>query len=100
MDLPLRGARSHHGRELLPFHLPGMDGLCLEAFLENLGRRYTEYHLLVVLDGAPSHASGRITLPENVSLLRLAAYSPELNLVERWFQEFRRRLSNRMFSRP
>jgi hypothetical protein len=56
-------------------YLPGMDSLCLEAFLEELGRAYADYHLLVVLDGAPSHTSGQITLPENVSLLRLPAYS-------------------------
>jgi transposase len=78
-------------------YLPGMDGLCLEAFLEHLGGAYAEHHLLVVLDGAPSHTSGRIGLPENVSLMRLPSYSPELNPVERWFQEFRRALSNRIF---
>jgi transposase len=78
-------------------YLPGMDGLCLEAFLEHLGEAYSGHHLLVVLDGAPSHTSGRIELPENMSLLRLPAYSPELNPVERWFQEFRRALSNRIF---
>jgi putative transposase len=32
-----------------------------------------------------------------VSLMKLPAYSPELNPVERWFQEFRRALSNRVF---
>ena len=79
-------------------YLPGMDGLCLEAFLEHLGTAYADHHLLlVVLDGAPSHTSSQITLPKNVSLLRLPAYSPELNPVERWFQEFRRALSNRIF---
>jgi len=78
-------------------YLPGMDGFCLEAFLERLGEAYADHHLLVVLDGAPSHTSGRIGLPENVSLMRLPAYSPELNPVERWFQEFRRALSNRVF---
>ena len=29
--------------------------------------------------------------------MKLPAYSPELNPVERWFQEFRRALSNRVF---
>lgn len=74
-----------------------MDSLCLEAFLEQLGEAYGDHHLVVVLDGAPSHTSSQITLPENVSLLRLPSYSPELNPVERWFQEFRRALSNRTF---
>jgi transposase len=75
--------------ESLCLYLPGMEGLCLETFLEHLSEAYSDYHLLVVLDGAPSHTSERITLPENVSLMRLPAYSPELNPVERWFQEFR-----------
>jgi putative transposase len=80
-------------------YLPGVDGLCLEAFLVHLGEVYADHHLLVVLDGAPSHTSGQIELPENVSLMRLAAYSAELNPVERWFQEYRRALSNRVFER-
>ena len=55
---------------------------------------YPDDHLLVVLDGAPSHRSEEIICPENVDFLRLPAYSPELDPVERWFQEFRRELSN------
>ena len=52
---------------------------------------------MIVLDGAPSHRSEKIVHPENVSLLMLPAYSPELDPAERWFQEFRRKLSNRTF---
>lgn len=37
--------------------LPGMDDLCLEAFLEYLGEAYVDYHLLSALDGALSHTS-------------------------------------------
>ena len=62
--------------------------LCFQTFLERLGEAYANYHLVVVLDGAPSHTSAQIVLPENVSLLRLPSYSPELNPVERWFEEF------------
>ena len=83
--------------ESFSLYLPGMDSLCLEAFLERLGEAYADHHLVVVLDGAPSHTSSQIVLPENVSLLALPSYSPELNPVERWFQEFRRALSNRTF---
>ena len=38
-------------------YLPGMDDGCLELFLEELSERYPDHHLLVVLDGAPSHRS-------------------------------------------
>jgi len=67
------------------------------VFLEELSKAYPGNHLLVVLDGAPSHRSEKIDHPENVSLLELPAYSPELDPVERWFQEFRRELSNITF---
>jgi hypothetical protein len=39
--------------------------LCLEAFLKGLSEAYADHHLLVVLDGAPSHTSGRVELAEN-----------------------------------
>jgi transposase len=78
-------------------YLPGMDKGCLQSFLEELSEAYPDHHLLVVLDGAPSHRSEEIVCPENVDFLRLPAYSPELDPVERWFQEFRRELSNRAF---
>jgi transposase len=78
-------------------YLPGMDDGSLEIFLEELSKAYPENHLLVVLDGAPSHRSEQIDHPENVSLTMFPPYSPELDPVERWFQEFRRKLSNRTF---
>lgn len=78
-------------------YLPRLDSCCFEAFLECLGEAYADHHLVVVLDGAPSHTSKEIELPENVGLLSLPSYSPELNPVERWFQEFRRALANRVF---
>lgn len=78
-------------------YLPGMDDGSLKMFLNELSKAYPDHHLLIVLDGAPSHRSGEINRPENVSFLQLPAYSPELDPVERWFQEFRRKLSNRTF---
>ncbi len=78
-------------------YLPGMDDECLKLFLDELSRTYPDHHLLVVLDGAPSHRSEQITHPENISLIMLPPYSPELDPAQRWFQEFRRELSNRTF---
>jgi hypothetical protein len=74
-----------------------MDSGCLQTFLKEISQAYSENHLLVVLDGAPSHRSEEIVCPDNVEFLRLPADSPELDPVERWFQEFRRELSNKAF---
>jgi transposase len=74
-----------------------MDSGCLQSFLKEISEAYPENHLLVVLDGAPSHRSEQIVCPDNVEFLRLPAYSPELDPVERWFQVFRRELSKKAF---
>lgn len=78
-------------------YLPRMDGGCLEVFFDELSKAYPDHHLLIVLDGAPSHRSEQITHPENISLIMLPPYCPELDPAERWFLEFRRELSNRTF---
>ncbi len=43
----------------------------------------------MVLDGARSHRSKDLQVPDNMILLRLPAYSPELNPAERLWEELR-----------
>lgn len=83
--------------ESLCAYLPRVDRECLGAYLQHLGETYADQRVVLVLDNAPSHTAKELELPENVELLALPTYSPELNPVERWFQEFRRALSNRIF---
>ncbi|HZY57970.1 MAG TPA: IS630 family transposase [Rubrobacteraceae bacterium] len=78
-------------------YLPHLDANCFEVFLEHLSRAYPEHRLVLVLDNAPAHLAGGLELPENITLLPLPTYSPELNPVERWFEEFRRALANIRF---
>jgi hypothetical protein len=97
MDLPVCGSGAHSGRELLPLLARDGQWVSAESFLDQLSEAYSDHHLVLVLDGAPSHRSEEIVCPTNVDFVRLPAYSPELDPVERWFQEFRRELSNKAF---
>ena len=56
-------------------------------------------HAVVLLDGAGWHQTGgKLQVPDNISLLHLPAYSPELNPVENIWQFLRQnQLSNRVF---
>ena len=56
-------------------------------------------HAVITLDGAGWHqAGGRLVVPENISLLPLPPYSPELNPVENVWQFLRQNhLANRVF---
>ena len=50
----------------------------------NIVREY--YKLAIVLDGAASHRSSTQKLPENISLVPLPPYSPELNPIENFWK--------------
>jgi DDE superfamily endonuclease len=56
-------------------------------------------HAVLILDGAGWHQSGgKLKLPDNVSLLHLPPYAPELNPVENIWQFLRQNhLANRVF---
>jgi transposase len=57
------------------------------------------HHAGVVLDGAGWHKTGgRLTVPDNISLLVLPPYAPELNPVENVWQYLRQNfLAHRVF---
>ena len=66
-------------------YLSALDGVCFEVFLQHLGERFAGEVIVLVLDNAPAHRWKDARVPENVVLVRLPAYSPELNPVERLF---------------
>ena len=55
-------------------------------------------HALIVLDGAGWHGARELKIPDNLTLLALPPYSPELNPIENVWQYLRQNfLSNRVF---
>jgi len=52
---------------------------CFQIFLNVISRKFARQDILLVLDGAPNHRCKELALPNNISLLFLPPYSPELN---------------------
>jgi len=80
--------------------LPVADGETMNLHLAEISRNVTPgSHAVVLLDGAGWHQTGgKLNVPDNISLLKLPAYSPELNPVENIWQYLRQnQLSNRVF---
>jgi len=71
----------------------------MNLYLENFSIHLSDdVHAIVVLDRAGWHHSKKLCVPENVTLLHLPAYSPELNPMELPWREMRqKKLSNRIF---
>ena len=61
----------------------------MSAFLAQVGQAHPEEFVLMVLDGASSHKARALAVPENVRLIRLPGYSPELNPQEHIWDEVR-----------
>ncbi len=58
----------------------------------------SDVHVILVLDQAGWHVAKALNVPENISLLYLPAYSPELNAIERlWGYLKSHYLSNRAY---
>lgn len=54
----------------------------MNAFLQAFAHHYKDNRIILTLDGAGWHRSKELLLPENIRLLFLPPYSPELNPVE------------------
>ena len=65
---------------------------CFQCFLEKFSEAFSESLNLLVLDNGRFHQAQSLKIPENVVLLFLPPYSPELNPIERLWQDLKAKL--------
>lgn len=83
---------------LISLVLPTMQTECFARFLEEVSVRHPDELNIHVCDGAASHTTAHPQLPENVQILTLPPYSPELNPTEQlWDLIGVRRFSNQIY---
>lgn len=77
---------------------PKMNTEHMSQFLAQVRNTHPGEFIIMILDGSGSHKSKDLKIPENVALIRLPPYSPELNPVELIWNELRRKeFANRVF---
>src|SRR5262245_25728916 len=69
-----------------------LDADCFALFRDTCAQHYAERLHSVLLDHAPAHGAQRVAVPENVLLMWLPAYSPEVNPVERLWEDLTGRM--------
>jgi len=72
--------------------LPDMDTVCMQIFLDMVAERFRHEYIAMVLDGAPNHRSAGLKIPDNIILIFLPPYSPELNPKENIWDEIREKI--------
>lgn len=83
------------------FHLLGFDDMSTETeriFLTELKNKHPNEHVVVVFDNAPCHRPKVLHSIQGLTIIYLPPYSPELNPVERFFEEIRRATANSLFT--
>lgn len=69
--------------------LPHVNGSGMALFLAEISERYPHDNIVMVLDGAGWHKNKTLPIPDNIRLLSVPSYSPELNPVEHLWDELR-----------
>lgn len=70
----------------------------MSRFLAQASQAHQNEFIVMVFDGASSHKSKELKIPNNVSLILLPPYSPELNPAEQIWNVLRRdHFANRVF---
>ena len=70
----------------------------MKIFMNEIACRHPDDNIVMVLDGAGWHKSKEFQLPDNLRLLFLPPYSPELNPQEHLWDEIREKhFHNRVF---
>lgn len=70
----------------------------MQIFLNEVSARHPNDRIIMVIDGAGWHCSEALKAPDNIYLLKLPPYAPELNPIEHVWDELREKFfHNRVF---
>jgi len=71
----------------------------MSVFLHQISQAHPDDFIVMIVDGASSHKSKELWCPDNIRLVRLPPYSPELNPQEHVWDELREKeFPNRVFN--
>ena len=77
--------------------MPHCNGQTFQIFLDTFSLLNPDELKLMVLDNGAFHKAKALVIPENIILIFLPPYSPELNPAENIWAKFKRDFSNRLF---
>ncbi len=78
--------------------MPLLNGSCFQVFLDEFAKVYHSSLNVLVLDNGRFHHGKSLQIPDNVILVFLPPYSPELNPIERLWQDTKAKLFENVFT--
>lgn len=78
--------------------MPWLNSACFQIFLNEFAKVYPASLNILVLDNGRFHQAKSLQIPDNIVLLFLPPYSPELNPIERLWQDIKAKLFENVFT--
>ena len=92
----LFGAFSPITGDKLLLELPYCNADGFQIFIDELSNINPNEYKIVVLDNGAFHHAKQLKIPENISLLFLPPYSPELNPAEKMWAKYKRTFTGKL----
>jgi transposase len=77
--------------------MPHCNGANFQIFMDEFSKERPMELKVIVLDNGAFHKARTLVIPDNIILIFLPPYSPELNPAEKIWAKFKRDFTNRLF---
>lgn len=77
--------------------LPSMDTICFQLYLDYLAAEFPNSLNILVLDNASIHHAREIVRPKCIRFIFTPPYTPEVNSMERVWEDFKSELAGKLF---
>lgn len=75
--------------DIFTLEIPYVNTNCMNIFLLEMSKEYADEKIILVMDGAGWHKAKNLQVPDNIEIIIMPPYSPELNPVERFWQQIK-----------
>ncbi|HET7361281.1 MAG TPA: IS630 family transposase [Salinimicrobium sp.] len=93
----LYGAFSPLDGDMFCLELPTCNSALFQIYMDEMALHRPSEFKIIVLDNGAFHKAKSLQIPENIALLFLPPYSPELNPAEKMWEKYKRGFTNKLF---
>lgn len=93
----LYGSFSPINGDAFILEIAGVDSKIFEAYLYEFSKQNPDELKILIIDNAGFHSTKNITIPENIILINIPPYCPELNPAEKIWQYLKSNFKNQLF---
>jgi len=93
----LYGAVEPSTGESFFLELPNLNTQCFQIYLDEFSKAFADSFIVMILDRGKFHQAKSLIIPYNIAPLFLPPYSPELNPIERLWEDIKNAIADELY---